>query len=258
MKFYSLFLILIAFIPNISLAESHCIYNYSENNYIHISRINLNCKGLELISSHVEDKGLTVSEFAKKYQTDVAINGSFFRKDLTPIGLNISYYKKWPRTQDTLARSFLACTAHNRCTIDPKNHLAKINPRWKTAIAGWHYYQQKSGQFECAFNDKIGCTQDIFTSKHPRTLIGLDENRHWLYLIVVDGRQLTYRGMTMYELATLATKLQLTQAVNLDGGGSSTMVVGVERVSNLPLFQSNERKIANHFGVRIVKGGRVK
>lgn len=227
-----------------------CIDTYSQTDHIHISRIDLNCKNVQLITSRAEDQGLTVSEFAQKYQTKVAINGSFFRKDGSPIGLNISQFKKVGKSQDTRSRSFLACTAKNQCHIDPKNHLAKINPKWQLAVAGWHYYEQKTGKFECAKTDKIGCSQDIFTGKHPRTMIGLDEKRNWLYLVVVEGRQFTYRGMTMDELAELANELQLSKAVNLDGGGSSTMVLGTERISDLPLLQGSERKVGNHFGVK--------
>lgn len=239
------------FLLNSNNAQANCVHTDSQGDHIHISRIDLNCKNIELVTSQPEDQGLTVSEFAKKYHTVVAINGSFFRKDGSPIGLNISNYKKWGKYQDTRSRSFLACTANNRCIIDPKNSLTKINPKWKIAIAGWHYFNAKSGQFECAKTDKIGCTQSIFTDKHPRTMIGLDKKRNWLYFVVVEGRQLTYRGMTMTELAELATTLQLSEAVNLDGGGSSTMVVGTKRVSDLPLLQGNERKVGNVVGVRL-------
>lgn len=230
---------------------SGCLQTYTENGNIHISRIDLNCKNVQIITSKAEDQGLTVSEFAAKYQTDVAINGSFFRKDGSPIGLNVANFKPLGKSQDTRSRSFLACTADNKCIIDPKNHRAKINPKWKIAIAGWHVFDAKSAKFVCAEVDKIGCTQDIFTHKHPRTMIGLDEKRNWLYFVVVEGRQLTTRGMTMDQLAALAQKLQLTHAVNLDGGGSSTMVVGTKRISALPFLQRGERKVGNMIGVKI-------
>ena len=235
----------------LSLKAETCIHTYSQNERVHISRINLACKSIELVVSQRQDQGLTVSEFAEKYQTSVAINGSFFRKDGSPIGMNISQYQPWKNARDTRSRSFLACTKDRKCQIDPKNHSAKINPKWQLAIAGWHYYDHKSQKFECASQDKIGCSQSIFTDKHPRTMIGLDEKRNLLYLVVVEGRQFTYRGMTLDELAELATHLKLTKAVNFDGGGSSTMVVDTQRISALPLLQGSERKVANHFGVRL-------
>lgn len=247
------FLLLFSLLTSQTLwAMPACVQTYSLSSHIHISRVDLGCKSVQLIASSSADQGLSVSEFAKKHQTVIAINGSFFRHDLSPIGLNISQFKRWHKSYDTRARSFLACTAQNQCHIDPKNNVAKINPNWQLAVAGWQYYHQQSGKFECAPSDRIGCQQSIFTSKHPRTMIGLDDKRQWLYLVVVEGRQFGYLGMTMDELAELATQLGITRAVNLDGGGSSTMVVNQQRLSRLPLFQTSERKVGNHFGVKIL------
>lgn len=61
--------------------------------------------------------------------------------------------------------------------------------------------------------------------KHPRTAIGIKANGTWV-LAVVDGRQPNLsRGLTLLELATLMKSLGCVHALNLDGGGSSTMVI---------------------------------
>lgn len=62
-------------------------------------------------------------------------------------------------------------------------------------------------------------------ARHPRTLIGRDrEGDTWL--VVVDGRQPGRSvGMTLDELTAFARRLGLVDALNLDGGGSTTMVV---------------------------------
>ncbi|WP_373767110.1 phosphodiester glycosidase family protein [Glaesserella sp.] len=232
-------------------AKSACIQTTTQESYIHIARIDLNCPTVELIGTSPTDKGISVSDFAQKNQTDIAVNANFYRKDLSPIGLVISNGKTWHKSRDTRSRVFFACTTDNKCLIEGKNRLSKTDPKWQVAVSGWHYFEQKSAKFECAANDKIGCSQDIFSGKHPRTMLGLDEKRNALYLVVVEGRQLGFRGMTLDELAALAVQLDLTKAINLDGGGSSTMVVGNHRLSALPLLQSSERKIANHFGVKL-------
>jgi hypothetical protein len=61
--------------------------------------------------------------------------------------------------------------------------------------------------------------------RHPRTLIGID--RHGaMWLVAIDGRQPGYSvGMTFAELMALCNRLDLSDALNLDGGGSTTMVV---------------------------------
>jgi len=60
-------------------------------------------------------------------------------------------------------------------------------------------------------------------SRHPRTAVGIKDNK--LYLFTVDGRQPGYSdGMTLYEMAELLISYGIKDAINLDGGGSSTMV----------------------------------
>lgn len=65
---------------------------------------------------------------------------------------------------------------------------------------------------------------DIAKGRAPRTAIGIKEDGSWL-LVVVDGRQAHSQGMTLEELAELMVKYGAKSAVNLDGGGSSEMVV---------------------------------
>lgn len=58
--------------------------------------------------------------------------------------------------------------------------------------------------------------------RHPRTALGW--NSKYLYLVVVDGRQLDVSlGMTFPELAAYMLKLGCTDAMNFDGGGSATL-----------------------------------
>jgi hypothetical protein len=59
---------------------------------------------------------------------------------------------------------------------------------------------------------------------HPRTAIGIDHETNQLLLLVVDGRQSFSRGYTMVELANRMIDLGADEALNFDGGGSSTMV----------------------------------
>ena len=91
---------------------------------------------------------------------------------------------------------------------------------------------------------------DTFTAmRHPRTLIGVDrEGDAWL--VVVDGRQPDYSaGMTFAELVRLCERLGLTDALNLDGGGSTTMVVKGQIV-NRPSDASGPRPVSDAVVVR--------
>jgi hypothetical protein len=93
----------------------------------------------------------------------------------------------------------------------------------------------------------------------PRTAIGINQNGRYIYLVVVDGRQPFYsEGATFAELARLLKKQGAYEAMSLDGGGSSTMVIEDENgepvILNSPIdgyIPGRERPVANHFGVFI-------
>ena len=68
--------------------------------------------------------------------------------------------------------------------------------------------------------------------RNPRTAVGVDAGG-FLYVIVVDGRSDKSAGMNLPELQAYAAAHGLTNAINLDGGGSSTLVVA-QAVVNHP------------------------
>ena len=82
------------------------------------------------------------------------------------------------------------------------------------------------------------------TRRHPRTLIGVDA-RDAIWLVTIDGRQPQVSlGMNFVELQRLSRTLGLRSALNLDGGGSTTMVVkGV--VVNHPSDETGPRQVSD-------------
>ncbi|QBR92233.1 phosphodiester glycosidase family protein [Nocardioides euryhalodurans] len=68
---------------------------------------------------------------------------------------------------------------------------------------------------------RVRVSDDVYL--HPRTAIGIDRDTGRILLLVVDGRQDHSRGLTMVELARLMRRLGAETALNLDGGGSSTL-----------------------------------
>ncbi|WP_231619063.1 phosphodiester glycosidase family protein [Nonomuraea sp. SBT364] len=61
-------------------------------------------------------------------------------------------------------------------------------------------------------------------SAHPRTAVGFSADGRKMYLLTVDGRQADSRGVTLDELAAMMVELGAADALNLDGGGSSTLL----------------------------------
>jgi len=91
--------------------------------------------------------------------------------------------------------------------------------------------------------------------RHPRTGIGFDSGRRWLWIVVVDGRQAPHSaGMTLPEFAALFEALGADEAINLDGGGSTVMVVDDRSVSR-PSDPTGERAVANALALVQRQGG---
>jgi hypothetical protein len=81
--------------------------------------------------------------------------------------------------------------------------------------------------------------QAFVNARHPRTIIGIDAHGS-IWLAAVDGRQLSRSiGMTFTDLERLCDRLGLTDALNLDGGSSTSMVVR-GRVVNHPAEPGKE------------------
>lgn len=97
--------------------------------------------------------------------------------------------------------------------------------------------------------------------RFPRSLIGLSQDGRTLYLAAADGRRRHRAGMTTWETGRWMRWLGAWDALNLDGGGSSALVLredGAIRVLNSPIHQGIpgwERVVASHIGLRLPPRG---
>jgi hypothetical protein len=97
------------------------------------------------------------------------------------------------------------------------------------------------------------CTASL-CKRHPRTAIGVTPAGRIL-MVVVDGRRSDSKGVTLTRLAELMRSLRASYAMNLDGGGSSTMVVrgkkGGLQVVNQP-SDGKQRRVSS--AVLVIRG----
>ena len=92
--------------------------------------------------------------------------------------------------------------------------------------------------------EKEKVSKSFVHTNHPRTVFAINKNLNLIYFIVVDGRQQTSTGMTFYQLIDFLKYYKITDALNLDGGGSSTLLIdGI--IKNSPSDILGERKVAN-------------
>lgn len=95
---------------------------------------------------------------------------------------------------------------------------------------------------------------DITAGRYPRAALGL--SRRELIAVVCEGRADEEAGLTMAELAAAMAEVGAEQALNLDGGGSASLVVGGSLVNTpreehgLELLDGREVATALHFAPR--------
>jgi exopolysaccharide biosynthesis protein len=93
-------------------------------------------------------------------------------------------------------------------------------------------------------HEETGLRTAFSDRRHPRVAIGLDRKRR-IHIVAVDGRREWYSaGMTLQELADYLLALGIGDAMNFDGGGSTTLVVK-DTIVNRPTDANGERAVAN-------------
>ena len=244
--------------------------------YVHIDDKQPDITTRVVVSDDRADNRETVSSFAKDLDACVVVNGGFFRNDITPsehVGLLVSNGSIiTPATNSVLNNSERYHTA--RAAIGFKEN-GDVDIAWVTTHdnklyewseppnhrpgqpAGPHNYQNAK---EWNVRDAIGAGPALvvdgnihvtsyeeaffaksFNEANPRTAAGVAADGA-LILLVVDGRQPESRGATLDELSILMHDLGAVDAVNLDGGGSSTLVVNNSLV-NRPAGGIFEREV---------------
>lgn len=101
--------------------------------------------------------------------------------------------------------------------------IINTNPEWKNVkhiISGGPYLVRNSEVFVDMTAQKLGA----IGGRNPRSAIGYTADNN-LILVAVDGREGSSIGMTLMELASFMQSIGCTNAMNLDGGGSTVMYV---------------------------------
>lgn len=228
------------------------------------------------VSDDSSDNRETVSSFAKDLGARVVVNGGYFTMNVTPAhhyGLLISEGKVISNTTDSVIRDSVhyevaraAIGFSNEDNIDiswvtsrddilyawplpPRNQPGRpAEPLDYSDTRIWKVHDAIGAGPVLIMNGKIHITSDeeVFFGTtipkiHPRTAAGYTQ-QGMLILMVVDGRQEQSRGVSLDELAILMQELNVVEAMNLDGGGSTSLVVNNTLV-NHPTSSMTEREV---------------
>ncbi|MCX6136815.1 MAG: phosphodiester glycosidase family protein [Ignavibacteriales bacterium] len=111
-------------------------------------------------------------------------------------------------------------------------------------ISGWGSLLHSGTNVAAISDTNEGLTEKFTAVRHPRTFAGFNADTTKLFLCTVDGRQAKSIGMTFKEMASFLLQIGATDGFNLDGGGSTEMVVNGE-IINSPSDKAGERPVAN-------------
>ncbi len=243
---------------------SRFIYDEPRPIVLHLLEIDLSTPGVRLTVTPGQQSGVnefaarTTEDFLTEFGTQLAINGSFF----DPFYVN-SPFDFYPRSGDLvtvrgliiadgviysnpIASLPVLCVVANQAVI----RYGDCPPMTAQAMVGFPRLVEQ-GQITA-----ISASEPLL-GLHPRTAVGVDGTGFRLWLVTVDGDQSGYsEGMYLAELAAVLLDVGAYDAFNLDGGGSSTLVMrqpdGSARLLNAPIhtgLSGRQRPVATHLGV---------
>lgn len=186
----------------------------------------------------------TTGAFAEEIRALVAINGGFF--DVKNGGA-VDYIKVEGEVVN------LTLTPSARANAVLTFHREKITIQAATPENTEQSTAENvmlSGPLLVLSGNSLPLDSNPFNSnRHPRTAMAVQKN-HKLILMVVDGRNSKAHGMSLTELARVMKWLGAKDAMNLDGGGSSTLYIKGKGIVNYPsdnkqFDHEGQRKVAN-------------
>lgn len=216
------------------------------------------------------------STAARRHDYAIAMNASFFAapKQIDVLGHKVRYFVgncAWPEGWHVSKGKLVAKPSGKRL-----RSAIIIHEDGRVSIDGELSEVPKGARFVVSGNlqvlkDGEPVKSDEKAVRHPRSAVGLSLDRKTLILAAIDGRQATAeespngiahsRGTTNQETGELMKRFGAHDAINLDGGGSTAMVIkdprtGAFSIANRPSDQSTlklpvlmERPVADVIGI---------
>lgn len=179
-----------------------------------------------------------VSWCAENGVGEALIGGFYIRADGTPLGdlrvdgralASVPFDSPWDRIRACVHvdRGAVALCSRLELPANPDGDLLQAGPM---LVRGGVCLTDLDGDPE-GFSTGAGqFDSDITVGRYPRAALGLSETD--VVAVVCDGRTEADAGLDLTELAEAMVGLGATDAINLDGGGSASLVVGNELVNN--------------------------
>jgi len=227
---------------------------FNSNQFISILEIKQK-KKLEFDIGYDAKKLITTSDFGKQANALAALNGTFF--DIANGG-SVDYIKSdgIVINENRLGKNGNRAGHQSSALIINKGkiNIAKWDgtPDWEKSLNGEDIMVSGPLLILNQKDEKLDPDNGFNKTRHPRTVVAVTKNKRVL-LITVDGRNTNSAGMSLFELTKLMHWLNADDAINLDGGGSTTlwinnfMETGVVNypTDNKKWDHEGQRKVAN-------------
>jgi hypothetical protein len=193
----------------------------------------------------------TTSAFAHTTGADIAVNANYYdiyNRAFTACGLTVSGGNVW---DSTYVDRRLECW--ESVGFGSQGRVAFFDSHGKAfgpVPEAWMTEVVTGSPRVLARDEVLHYTEPHHAlARNPRTLVGASSDRNTLFLMVVNGREGANKGVTCPEAARILQDFGASDAVNLDGGGSSTLYVRSEGGLVSHPADGVERAVGNHLGV---------
>ena len=238
------------------LLKTFCFNNslFSSNQNISILEIKQN-NSLFFDLGYDSKKLIKTSDFGKQNNAMAALNGTFF--DITNGG-SVDYIRAdgMVINENRLGKNRKRAAHQQSALVFDKGKL-KIakwdgSPLWEQSLQAEDVMVSGPLLILNQTIEKLDTTNTFNKTRHPRTAVAITKNKRVL-LLTVDGRNENSAGMSLFELTKLMRWLHASDAINLDGGGSTTLWITNYKDNGVVNFPTDnkkwdhegERKVAN-------------
>lgn len=216
---------------------------------LHWLRLDLRDPRLRLTLSTPEQRGRTLDAFDGAATALATVNASFFDRSFQPRGLTRSQGRDWSPVMAAQRSPLLTCDAARRCDMQLQPPHALPADSW-LAVAGTPWLV-RHGRARDAGDDRQCPSPSFCGGAHPRTALGLDRERRHLFIVLAEGRRADTPGLSLSALAERLVARGVAEALNLDGGGSSHLLLSGEGRMARPRHETALRPLANALLIRL-------
>ena len=227
--------------------ETDTLFNSTQNiNLIILDKADLSVFNIDF--AYQASELLKPSQIAVNRNARAAINGGFFDMDT---GGSVTYFEIGDsvisRTRPAELKWAVPDSLANGALILNKNHNLEIESANRE-----QYYEESTKEIFVLVAGPLLIKDSILqklpdmkfaNNRHPRTCVGITGES--IIFMTIDGRSETAAGMNLGEVQSYLLKLGCLDAINLDGGGSTSMWTLEKGLVNIPSDKTGERPVAN-------------